>query len=496
LIVGTFAFNEGWDLDETIQKVAHFTDDPKKSDNDIKGIYSILQQDPNRYSVGCKEGSQLRALVTAGVTVCDEDRCRIVNPSASEEEVQSEFSAKFDGLVDLVVDDNKKLVFLVKEDGRLLMKERQVISGSLYVPPPIEQLLWLLPRGAEVINHTTQDTDSGLFDDLVRYLYAVSQLPNDNHYKFLVAWLMHTYLTEKCEYSPIPWFYGLAERGKTRMGKALIHAAYRGVRAITIREAHILRIAQNLNATIFFDMMDLWKKAEKSGAEDIMLGRFEKGAKVPRVLYPEKGKFQDTVYFEVFGATITATNEPVDEILSSRTIQIVMPESSRRFDMEIKPEIGLPFRERLLGFRARWMDRDLPVVSKPCDGRLGDILKPLRQIVRVACTNDDWFMDFVQETELKRKQTGAESLDAQIVDAIVKTRERIQDGHVLNNQVLLVLNDGKPEKECITSHKLGRSIARLGFEKYSSGQQRGFYWNEDLVIQLCRRFALDSGTTA
>jgi hypothetical protein len=167
-----------------------------------------------------------------------------------------------------------------------------------------------------------------------------------------------------------------------------------------------------------------------------------------------------------------------------------MPESEREFEDDIKPEDGLPFRERLLAFRARWMDRDLPAVTKPCAGRLGDILKPLRQIVNAVCPNENWFLDLVRNLQVQRKRTGVDSLDAQVVAAMVQERKSISNGHLLNEVLLNALNEKRSERERITPQKLGKIIARLGFERYTSGQQRGFYWKEELVKRLCERYGI------
>jgi hypothetical protein len=414
---------------------------------------------------------------------------RVGRTEGSEEET-SDLSASFDGLVDLVLDNRGKLAFLVKEGGSLVMKAEHEVDGKLVIPPPANQIIWKVPGGSEVARHWAQDTDSALFDDLVQYHSTISELPNDNHYRFVAAWVMHTYLVDKFEYSPIPWLHGIAERGKTRTGKGMIYASYRGVHVITLREAHLLRQAQDLKATLFIDLKDLWKKAESAGVEDILLCRFEKGAKVPRVLYPSKGKFRDTVYFNVYGPTVVATNEPVNEIFASRTTPMIMPESARQFGDDIKPEDGLPFRERLLAFRARWMDRDLPVVPKPCAGRLGDILRPLRQIVNVVCHDKGWFLNLVEGLEVKRKHVGADSLDGQVVAAMVQVQESVVNSHLLNEVLLNAVNEKRSERERITPQKLGKIIARLGFEKYTSGQQRGFYWEDELVERLCKRYGL------
>ena len=57
----------------------HTTDHPGKAESDVRGVYKTLERDPERYSVGCGEGSHLRALVDAGIAVCDEKSCQFKN---------------------------------------------------------------------------------------------------------------------------------------------------------------------------------------------------------------------------------------------------------------------------------------------------------------------------------------------------------------------------------------------------------------------------------
>lgn len=453
-IVATFAHHEGWPVDEVIEKVQHFTDDPKKSENDIRRIYKILDYDPTRYSVGCGSGSKLESLVKAGVTVCDKENCGFGKPpvvkaakSEKKEEEEFEYSASFDGLIDLVRDDQDKVVFLILENGNLVPKNEQVINDIKLVPPPVDQLNWLLPRASVVLGHYNNDSDNQIFADLVNHFKAISELPGENYYKFLALWVIHTYLTEKFQYSPIPWFYGITERGKSRTGKGITYSSFRGVQTISLNEPHILRLAEDQKATIFFDLTDIWGTAEAKGAKDILLARFEKGILVPKVLYPDRGKFKDTKYYNVFGATILTTNEDIDERLASRSIQITMPESSRNFENDVLPEDGLIFRERLTAFRARWIDKTMPAMDQPCKGRLGDIMRPLRQINNILGVQENWFLDFVKNIEAERKKGGAEGFDAQVISAILDARGTMKHNHILHEDILYIINKNRSERE-------------------------------------------------
>ena len=54
--------------------------------------------------------------------------------------------------------------------------------------------------------------------------------------------------------------------------------------------------------------MDIMEVTKNGRANDVLLGRYEKGAIISRVLNPEKGAFDDIRHFKVYGPTIIATN--------------------------------------------------------------------------------------------------------------------------------------------------------------------------------------------
>jgi hypothetical protein len=488
-VISTYAFHEGWSIEDTIPKVMHTTDDPKKAERDVRGVYQVLERDPERYSVGCSDGSQLRNLVDASIALCDEGNCQFKNPKVDNEKKEV-MSAWFDGLVDVVHGDNGEICFLLNENNTLSIRNRHELSDCVYIPPPANAIPWQVPSSSEVLKYVTGDTDAQLFQDLIEFHKSISELPDENHYKFLAAWDMHTYLMEKFEYYPIIWFYAVPARGKSRTAKGMTYVSWRGVILTTINEAHIIRFATDHKATLFFDIMDLWKKAERGNADDIILHRFERGGKVARILAPDKGPFRDTTYFDIYGPTIIATNKMIHEILETRAIQIVMPETTQIFENDVVELGALPFRERLVAFRARWIDRQLPTVTKPVTGRLGDILKPIRQIVNAVGQDESWFLDFARQVDELRRKDGLDSDDAKVITAIARSIDNVDNGHLLHKFILNVINSGRPDRYHMSPQRLGRITKRLGFQKYNSGEARGIYIDADLLNRLCQRYGI------
>jgi hypothetical protein len=409
------------------------------------------------------------------------------------------YTALFDGLVDLV-EDKGKPAFLVKEDNRLKILPEVSRDNVLYVPPPRDNIPWLLPNGERVIEHYRileefqKDSYKALYEDLISYHKRISDLPGEEFYDLIVSWDFHTYLLDfdNTQYSPIIHLFAVPERGKSRTGKAMVYVAYRGIQVECLREAYILRLANDYRATIFFDIMDIWRKAERNGSEDILLHRYEKGAKVPRVLYPERGAYRDTVYYDVFGATIIASNVGVHKILETRAILCNMLETRKRFEEDIKAEDALPLKERLVAFRAECLGGDLVDISKPVSGRLGDILKPLYQVILlINPEKKEAFLKFAKELELDRRVEKSISFEAQLIRIIAGLEDRVEKGILPIKLITDTFNRGKSENQWVTYQRIGRVMKSLGFKtgKTSDGAS-AIIWDEEKLSLLKETYGL------
>ena len=382
---------------------------------------------------------------------------------------QEIFSAYFDGLIDIVSHDDRT-AFLIKDSEGLYIKSEFQKDGNILKPPGV--IPWLLPRGEAVIeNYKKLELDpvtvlSTLYVDILSYFKNISCLPHEGYYHLLTVWVFHTYLPEHCQYTPVISFYAIAERGKSRTGRGMVYVAYRGLHVTSLREAYILRACHDLRATIFFDVMDLWKKAEQNGTEDIILSKFEKGAVVPRVNNPDKGAHCDTTYYNVFGPTILATNESVHRILETRALQINMPEGTKIYNDDVLPEPAIELKERLLAFRSYFTGKVLPEVLKPVNGRLGDITRPLLQIAEIVKPEiAKNLIMLINELNTQRMLEKSETIEARIVKTICDSENKIESGKLSIDIITTELNRGKPEKYHRSNASIGRSLSAMGFEK-------------------------------
>lgn len=297
---------------------------------------------------------------------------------------------------------------------------------------------------------------------------------------------------EAVQYSPIICLFAVPERGKSRTGKGMIHVAYRGIHVESLRDAYLVRVAHDLRASLFFDVKDIWQKAEKNGSEDILLHRFEKGAKVPRVLFPDRGAHRDIVYYSIFGPTIIGTNEGVHRILETRAVHINMPETSKRFENDVTPELSLPLKERLVAFRARHLGETLADIPKPAAGRLGDILKPLQQIIRlVKPEREPSFLRLIRQIESEKLIEKADSLEAQILAVLIGLEEQVERGMLPVKRITDAFNEGKPEKGQVTYQRIGRRLSAMGFKKARAGDgASAIIWDEENIGRMREAFGL------
>ena len=175
----------------------------------------------------------------------------------------SSLSAYFPGLVDVCINDDGQLVYVVLKDGELVITEEHTTETEIFSLPEKKHFPFAVPRAAEVLRHFNQ-SDHALYDDVLSYLKRFSAL-DDEQWAIVAHYVFLTYLHDHpaIDYCPYILFNAVPERGKSRTGKSVSYIAFRGIHLVELREANIFRYSQNLHGTLFFDLMDLSKKAER-----------------------------------------------------------------------------------------------------------------------------------------------------------------------------------------------------------------------------------------
>ncbi|MFC1769568.1 hypothetical protein ACFLZI_00760 [Nitrospirota bacterium] len=410
-------------------------------------------------------------------------------------------TASFQGLVDIVRTKGANLEFLLVEDEALVTKPYILDGTTRLVPPSKEHLPFHLPRYEEIVNHFEDGDSVALFRDTIKHLKQYSYLDED-YWVLLTCFVFLTYIqdNDSIEYFPTIYFWAVPERGKSRTGKSLTHIAYRGLHLIDVREAHIFRYSENLNATLFIDVMDFWRKAEKSGNVDIFLLRNEKGAKVCRIINTEKGAFKDTNHYKIDGATMIASNEPAHHIFETRCIPISMPNKPGDYS-PIQPKDSLELKERLTAWRAKYMNATLPAVSTPVglSGRFWNITKPLLQI----CTLVDpkhvgGLAHLLVKIAGEKKEDKRSSPEGRIVSIISDmTSDSLMDEHELFvKDILEEFNCDRDKRWHWSSPRMGKTLTALGFKARKSHGISVRKISQKELVQLMVQYGLTPDNNA
>ncbi len=385
---------------------------------------------------------------------------------------QDKLSAYFPGLVDVCQDQDGQPVYLVSKDNRLSLAETMSLETGEVAPPPLENLPFTLPRASKVLKYAGRE-DPTLYQDLLAYLQRFSAL-DETQWAVVAHYVFLTYLHDHpdIDYCPYILFYAVPERGKSRTGKSVAYVAFRGVHLIEMREPSIFRYSQNLRGTLFFDLMDVWKKAERSGCEDILLLRAEKGAKCARILYPERGAFKDTVYYDIYGPTIIASNEQLHKILETRCLPIVMPNRPGNYENP-RPQLAQSLKERLTAWRARTLHGPLSDLS-PIDGisgRLWDISRPLFQVGQLVQPQaSGLLLEAINTISGERNDSKRETAEGRLV-AIIKELTDKQgaadylDWTLKTADIWRAFNENRSEDRHVSAQWIGKKLKSMSLRR-------------------------------
>lgn len=325
-----------------------------------------------------------------------------------------------------------------------------------------------LAKAADVLYYYyTKIFDAPLYTQVEEYLKMAGSLEEDQ-YLLASLYVFATYLRDRSDvyHMPILLFCADPERGKTRIGKAMTYASYRGIHTVNLLPASIFRYTHYHRATMFYDVMDFWNDVLRCGIKDIFLLGFEKGATISRVQYPEKGAFDDTETYEVYGPMMIATNNPVHHILGTRCIEILPPNVPGVYtNYSASDKFVLGLKAKLTAWKANWMDKSLPTVEKVpgINGRLWDISKVLLIVCKMVCPEKyDLLVKALLKQSQSKVQANAQSLEGRIVESIKECSSNAVMPWIMTSEVLRKLNDGLPVFKQYNAHWIGKKLKMMG----------------------------------
>jgi len=409
-------------------------------------------------------------------------------PPESKEKTKTETWTLIPGLVHLVKQDGA-VKYLLKRGDRLSIEDTFTLNDVAYRPK--QDLPVKIPNEG-ILKEPTEIDYSRLLNEVIDFIKAYLEMPSDTHYFILALWVFHTYLIEKFNTTPILYFYGVKETGKTRAGEVLGELAFRCERLTSPTEATLFRSASYFKTSLIIDEIKLWGEQGNQEVARLIKSRYKRGLMVSRVNLNKKGEDQ-VEYFDVFAPLVICTTESIPDTIESRCITFLMQKNTRaEVEKLIDETWAEKLRNKLTLFRATYLDQDLPEVNQIARRRLNEIMLPLYQVLMlIAPERKEAFKMIIEEMETAKEEEEGLSLEAEIVEEIINYQKETGEEVFLTKEITERLNKDRSEREKITNTLASVRIKRLGFEKTRLGSKRGFRIHSELLTKLALQFGLD-----
>ena len=384
------------------------------------------------------------------------------------------------GLVHLVKDGDV-VKYLLKNKDRLCIKDSIILNDKVCTP---KQDLPIKMPGPEIINESMNVNLGELLNEIISFIKNHLEMPSESDYLILALWVFHTYLIEKFSTTPILYFYGVKETGKTRAGEVLNEISLMGERLTAPTEATLFRSADYFKTTLIIDEVKLWGKNGNEEVARLIKSRYKRGIKVPRVNLNKKGENM-IEYFDVFGPLVICTTESMPDAIESRCITFLMQKNSK---VEVEKIIDIKqadeLRNKLTIFKAKYLEQDLKETGQIARRRLNEIMMPLYKVLMfIAPEREEAFKKTVQEIEYAKKEDEGSSLEAEIVQALILHKN---EEIFITRSITKELNKERIETVKLSDKKVVNIIKRLGFKKTRTAKERGF----EIELKLLEKLAL------
>jgi len=334
------------------------------------------------------------------------------------------------------------------------------------------------------------EADSGLFDDVEEFIYEHVDLPNQTDYKIQAAYIMHTYIVEKAETTPIIRFCGPKGCGKSRGGDVHSQLARRGILTANLTGPGLYRVNELYNSpTLIIDEIQIHGRNGDKNLKDLLNVRYRRGSQIIRINRDHSGVGAIET-FDAYGPTVLMGTEELPDTVNSRSIPFYMEANQREVRRHIDKERACNLRNRLAAFRFRHFNTALiepdRVVSS---GRLDEVLLPLHQIIKLVKPQFEAdFIVFAKQLESDRKEEDFESFDAEICRALVAGRSKVVSGKIAVDDVTSEVNSMRQYP--LSQRTVGSALTRLGLKtcRIAGTGKYARLWDENRIIRLASKF--------
>jgi len=332
------------------------------------------------------------------------------------------------------------------------------------------------------------ESETRLYQDIKDFINKWVDL-KETDAEVQALWIMQTWVHQKAPQLVINGIRAASESGKTRLAETVRHTSYRGMRTSgTLTYSSLFRTVEAWQGTILVNEADMKGSDETNRIVKWLNESIDPNGAVwvtnPNTLKPE--------CYKTFTPVILVSRKSFDDdALESRCLITNMAETTRiDIPLNLPPkfyEEAEQLRNQLLMFRFKNYHRfenDYELRFGDIGSRLNQIMQPLGSLAKIV--SPEMFNEIesiAKECQARLVADRAESIDGLVVRGYFK----LEKTHEITSTKIAEEID-KMGRQDITPAKVGRRLANLPFEKYSSKDGKTKPWRvvsekRDLLIR-------------
>jgi hypothetical protein len=139
------------------------------------------------------------------------------------------------------------------------------------------------------------------------------------------------------------------------------------------------------------------------------------------------------------------------------------------------------------------MNIKFPEIPKPTNGRLGDILKPILQILYlIKPASIPLFMKLIEELNSDRSNERGSSIEAELLSKVQELASEVKNGKLAVKRIADKINMGRVHQHELSYPYIGRRLGAMGFKKASIGNGcAAVLWDIKLIEGLMNKYGVE-----
>jgi len=397
------------------------------------------------------------------------------------------------------------LCFINDEKDCFIVTDEELSSRKLYLkyPAVLTQLKWDIEDIKKFIEYKKYIDHTTILNDIEKELQKYLEFPDDEReYTLISLWILGTYLQPVWFSYPYIGVSGVKRTGKSKLLKFVEMLAFNALFSTNISTAVLYRLIQSLRCTILMDEAEaLSNKQRKSELKNILYSGYKKCGFVYRSSKTAKEKIVPEK-FEVFSPKIFVTFEGLEDILTDRSVEIVMIRTDKKeiSDREIDENdpIWTKIRNKLYVFalenwkKIRELYRSFDEV-KEIHSRELELWKPM--LVLAKFFGEDVYEKIkglaikkIKEKEMREETETMESLLLSVLVEMV-----VEDGFYAVVDIQKKIKESFNED--FSTHWIGKALSyRFGFKESKRlsrpGRPTARRLTVSKVLELARRYGV------